>query len=237
LGVFGRRRREESEELLRETRERLDASAWQSARLADTLSALNVTISAELARTEQLEAAADATASALQQALSAQSTDVATALEHVASMYATLTQRIEADRVERHTFTEAIRQLAGPPALAEPERPRVLGGSVFAMPASESSSNGASANGGDDRVDLVTEIPYDIGTAVSCRFGDQWIDGVEIVEVIGEPNQITYRLRRRQDGYVLPPLFGSSDLRAAPRVSNGTPANGDGVFRSRWARS
>jgi hypothetical protein len=227
--VFGRRRREESEELLRETRERLDASAWQSARLADTLSALNATISAELARTERLEADADATASALQQAVSAQSTDVATALEHVASMYAALTQRIEADRVERQTFTEAIRQLAAPPALAEPERPRVLGGSVFAMPA-----NGAPANGDDDRVDLVTEIPYEIGTAVSCRFGDQWIDGVEIVEVMGDPSEPAYRLRRCQDGYVLPPLFTTADLRGTG-VSNGT--NRDGVFRTRWARS
>ena len=233
--MFGRRTREESEELLREARERLDASAWQSARLADALSALNATISAELERTQRLEATADATAGALQHALSAQSADVSDALEHVAAMYALLAQRIDDDRVERSTLTEAMRQLARPPAaapaLTEPDRPRVLGGSMFAVPAPV-----ASTSGNDDAVDLITEIPYEIGTAVCCRFGDQWIDGVEVVEVLGNPTKPVYRLRRRQDDYVLPALFGPGDLRAAPRATNGS-TNGDVESRSRWARS
>ncbi len=228
--MFGRRKRQETEELLDAASRRLDASAKQAAALVDAVVALNATISTEMERNQRLEAASEAAARALQQAIAAQTTDVSGALRQVASMYELLAGRIDDDRQERRAISEAIGRLALPPAPpAEPPRPRVLGGSVFATPPGD-----AREVGRGDAVELVPGAPFTVGTAVCCRFGDQWIDGVEIVEVLGNPARPSYRLRRTQDGYVLPPSFGSRDLRLA---SCAPPAETGTEPRGRWARS
>jgi hypothetical protein len=224
--VFGRRSRQEAEQLLRAALKRLDANAGETAVLVKTIAALKATISGEIERSRRLEATADATARARHEALAAQAADVSAALEHVASMYARLAERVEADRLERPALAEAIGQLGRQLVPPDPTRPRVLGGTVFATPREEAREVVA----GNERVDVVPAMTFDVGTAVCCRFGDQWIDGVEIAEVLDDATQPSYRLRRRQDGYLLPPRFCARDLRLAQR-----PA-GDIDTDRRWAR-
>ena len=109
--VFGRRSRQETEELLRAALQRLDVNAKETAVLVKTIAALKATIGVEAERARGLEATADATARARHEALAAQAADVSAALEHVASMYARLAERVEADRLERPALTEAIGRL------------------------------------------------------------------------------------------------------------------------------
>jgi hypothetical protein len=51
------------------------------------------------------------------------------------------------------------------------------------------------------------------GVEVRCRFGDRWVTGFEVCEVIRFDDVTRYRLRRRSDGSVLPTLFDEKDLR------------------------
>jgi hypothetical protein len=56
------------------------------------------------------------------------------------------------------------------------------------------------------------ELPRD-GVEVRCRFGDRWVTGFEVCEVIRFDDVTRYRLRRRSDGSVLPTLFEDRDVR------------------------
>ena len=85
-----------------------------------------------------------------------------------------------------------------------------MGDSVLVPPLVETRRLGA-----DHVAHEEPEMSFDVGVAVCCRFGDQWIDGVEIVEVLGDAAKPMYRLRRALDGYELPPLFCARDLRLA----------------------
>ncbi len=51
------------------------------------------------------------------------------------------------------------------------------------------------------------------GVEVRCRFGDRWVTGFEVCEVIRLDDETRYRLRRRSDGSVIPTLFPEKDLR------------------------
>jgi hypothetical protein len=52
------------------------------------------------------------------------------------------------------------------------------------------------------------------GVEVRCRFGDRWVSGFEVCEVLRLDDTTTrYRLRRRSDGSVIPTLFDEKDLR------------------------
>ena len=51
------------------------------------------------------------------------------------------------------------------------------------------------------------------GVEVRCRFGDRWVTGFEVCEVIRLDDATRYRLRRRSDGSVIPTLFDEKDLR------------------------
>ena len=214
--VFGRRSRQETEELLRAALQRLDVNAKETAVLVKTIAALKATIGVEAERARGLEATADATARARHEALAAQAADVSAALEHVASMYARLAERVEADRLERPALTEAIGRLGRQLMTPDPNRPRVVGGTVFPTPAEGTRD----VELGEERAEAAPVMSFEIGTAVCCRFGDQWIDGVDIAEVLDDSTQPSYRLRRRHDGYLLPPRFCARDLRLAARPPN-----------------
>lgn len=214
--MFGRRRRQEAEALVLAAREQLEVNVEQTAVLVESVSALKDTISDEIGRSRRLEARSDATAVARNDELAAQAAAVSAALERVASMYARLAEQLEADRLERPALTEALGLLGRRLVPPEPARPRVLGGSVFATPEVDPREIVLD----EEAVRVVPSAPsFDLGTPVCCRFGDQWIDGVEIVEVLDGSPQPSYRLRRRQDGYVIPALFAARDLRAAQQPS------------------
>jgi hypothetical protein len=53
----------------------------------------------------------------------------------------------------------------------------------------------------------------EIAVQVRGRFGDRWVDGFEICEVMTTPSGPRYRLRRQRDGVVLPELFDATNIR------------------------
>jgi hypothetical protein len=130
-------------------------------------------------------------------------------LEVVTRMCDHVIDYIEADRIERRTMVETLTNLtqalqqpaatvvASPPALPPVER--VVGGSMPAAP---------------ERVIDVRDDHDETAVEVRCLFGDRWVDGFEICEVIKDNGRgIRYRLRRRVDGVVLPELFDAADIR------------------------
>jgi hypothetical protein len=108
---------------------------------------------------------------------------------------------VEADRAERHHMIEALAHLTRSVPAPEPPAPngngeRVVGGSMVPGP--------------DPTIDL---RPPETAVEVRCRFGDRWVDGFEIFEVLHNDLGVHYRLRRRVDGVVLPELFGAAAIR------------------------
>jgi len=137
-------------------------------------------------------------------------TELFRVLEVVTTMCDHVIEYIEADRAERRLMIEALTKLAQtvseqlpPPAVAvvgqsngNGERERVIGGSMDAVPVST--------------IDLREP---EQAVEVRCRFGDRWVDGFEICEVLKDHDGVRYRLRRRVDGFVLPELFDAADIR------------------------
>jgi hypothetical protein len=89
----------------------------------------------------------------------------------------------------------------------------------------------------------------EIAVEVRGRFGDRWVDGFEICEVMTTPEGPRYRLRRQRDGVVLPELFDATNIRhvetfdqlsdaysAHPAGKNRTNGNGNGSA-GYWSRS
>ncbi len=157
-------------------------------------------------------------------------------LEVVTNMCDHVIEYIEADRVERRLMVETLTQLGhvitegaataaavaaaavaprasvapldAPTAESFEAHERVIGGSMPAGPETvldlreaerEPWNPGASA----------TEIAVE----VRGRFGDRWVDGFEICEVMTTPDGPRYRLRRNRDGVVLPELFDATSIR------------------------
>jgi hypothetical protein len=164
-------------------------------------------------------------------------------LDVVTTMCDHVIDYIEADRAERRLMIETLTQLgrvvtdraaaavaaeAPNPQLdapvespAEPTEPfeareRVIGGSMPAgsepvidlrQPEPESAPE-PQPQSADTRV-TATEIAVE----VRGRFGDRWVGGFEICEVMTTPDGPRYRLRRHRDGVVLPELFDATSIR------------------------
>jgi hypothetical protein len=131
--------------------------------------------------------------------------EVVRVLEAVTALCDRVVDYIEADRAERRLVVEALTRISQSldrppgtaiPAPVAPGGERVLGGS---MPGGD--------NGTVDLREKETRVE------VRCRFGDRWVDGFEIFDVVTDAFGIRYRLRRRIDGVVLPELFLATDIR------------------------
>jgi hypothetical protein len=150
---------------------------------------------------------------------------------------------VESDRSERRALSSAVdaltRSLSQPPANAPPigAMQRVIGGSFFGVGA----TSGPAVDAGAEmpsaplllaiRDDAIVVTP-EHRVEVRCRFGDRWVDGFEVCEVVADNDRLRYRLRRRADDSVLPTLFDADDVRDArdaPR--RGAP----GIGRRRWS--
>ncbi|MFM7617290.1 MAG: hypothetical protein ACKO72_07510 [Actinomycetes bacterium] len=107
-----------------------------------------------------------------------------------------LTEALEAERAERTELTTALLQLAEGLATRQrelDERIRPIGGSIAPTPLAA-----------DGRIE------------VRSRFGNRWVDGFAVHEVVlGADASVGYRLRRVTDGFVLPAVFPEDDVRAA----------------------
>lgn len=129
---------------------------------------------------------------------------------------------VQSNRVERLALLEAIDQLAArlPKALEPAEHDgaglRVVGGTVGPDDSQESGPG----------TDVAVRVPAAHpaagsrhvmrldGVEVRCRFdGDHWVGGFEVSQVIRDAEGVRYRIRRRADGYELPRLFSSDDVR------------------------
>ena len=110
-------------------------------------------------------------------------------------------------------------------AIREPgavPKPRLIGGSIF------NNGTGDDAGASDIDIDLGDDAEIDLTRAehavkqatlqaveVRCRFGDRWVDGFEVADVIDDGDAFRYRLRRKSDGTVLPTLFDARNVRRA----------------------
>jgi hypothetical protein len=226
--VFGRKSRAQ-QAALQILRAELEAEAEERTRLADAIANLNAALAADSARHTEAQSSTVKALETLRGALNGQGTEFANAIEHVGRMCELIAERIESEREERKALTAAMGLLAqqalNAPTNPTPARPRVLGGSVYATPADDADI--VLVEQGMQVDDLAL---FEIGTTVRCRFGDQWIDGLEICEIIDNIETLKYRLRRSADGYVLPALFNGRDLEV---IENDAQISG----RGRWSRS
>jgi hypothetical protein len=149
-------------------------------------------------------------------------------LERVVACCDRLVERVDEERSERRTLAAAIDGLARSLLQAREHvahaaaAHKVIGGSFFgvsssalvvdvpAPPSPAASTDPAALI--DIRIDEVAVAP-DRVVEVRCRFGDRWVDGFEVCELIADDERIRYRLRRTADGSVLPTLFDAEDVR------------------------
>lgn len=89
-------------------------------------------------------------------------------------------------------------------------------------------------------VAATTIMATEIAVEVRGRFGDRWVDGFEICEVLETAEGHRYRLRRHRDGVVLPELFDATSIRhvetfdqlATTNGAHGPGGNGNGESHS-----
>jgi hypothetical protein len=127
-------------------------------------------------------------------------------LDTVSTMCERVITTIESDRAERRLMLEAMT------ALVE----RASQTPVYVQSNGNGNGNGGRVIGGSVDAIAATTIDLrepDTPVEVKCRFGDRWVDGFEICEVLREGTSVRYRLRRRVDSVVLPELFDASDIR------------------------
>ncbi len=216
--MFGRRWGARAEALREEVRAKLASHAHERALLADAIAKLESTLAAEVEQRAVFRSSTEAAANTLRDSVNDNATDLARAVEAVGRMCAMLADRIDTERDERRALVEAVSALARraleSPSTIEPDvnKPRLLGGSVYSSPPSPEGEV-VEANGRDHMSRL------DVGAAVRYRFGDSWIDGLEVCEVVGDGADVRYRLWRAVDEYVLPAQFDRRDLEAAGDVS------------------
>ena len=180
--MFGRNRRAEAE-ALNEMRAEMIAAAGDRAKLAQVLQKLEVTLTADFDRQARERATTELGVENLRQSVNGHTTALAEAVQQVASMCALLAERIESERLERHALIEALAALrtAPTPELGRgTDEPRVVGGNVFT---SRDQAVEADVVIIDEPGDG-TQPPLALGNLVRCRFGDQWIDDLEVCEVI-----------------------------------------------------
>jgi hypothetical protein len=146
-----------------------------------------------------------------------------------------------ADRSERRALATAVdalaRSLSQSPAAPAPigAMQRVVGGSFFGVGATGAPAIDIAAEPSsvphlralrDDAIAVTPEHRVE----VRCRFGDRWVDGFEVCEVVADSDRLRYRLRRRADDSVLPTLFDADDVRDAREPRRGATGN-----RRRWS--
>jgi hypothetical protein len=237
--VFGRGWSAKAEALRDEMRAKLAQSSKERALLADAISKLEATLATDMARRADTQASTEVAVTGLRDALGGQGADLAQAVQEMARMCALLAEHIDSERAERQALVDAVSVLARHVMESNtlpPRAPRVIGGNVYATPAS---NNDEPNNNGSDEIVLVDDGDQQtnhwsnlgIGARVRCRFGDGWIGGLEVCELIGDGPTLRYRVRRTVDDYVLPARFQRRELELADDAS--MPPDSPG----RWSRS
>jgi hypothetical protein len=238
MGLFRRRRVEE--ELLELVRTELGTiRAEIQATLGETAAVLSTRVRTEIEHRMGEPHALAAGLQSVRNTIGARDAELAQVLERVIETCDTLSQRVELDRSERIALTEAVGRLSDavssaetyvlPPATSGAGAATVLGGTVdTTIDGDLSLPRGTTEIRPSVDIDLAaTEVETDApkraragrpaspdGVEVRCRFGDRWVSGFEVCEVLRLDDSTTrYRLRRRSDGSVIPTVFDEKDLR------------------------
>jgi hypothetical protein len=134
--MFGRQRRKHTE-ALEELREEFSAADRNGrAVLTDAMAQIELRMVREREAQEAVRASNENAIERAQSMLNSQAMDVAQLLQQVATMCQVVVERVEADRLERTAFTEALTRLVqaapAPTPIDVGEHP--LGGTVFEAP-------------------------------------------------------------------------------------------------------
>ena len=130
--MFGSQKRKEAA-ALEAIRAELSAAELRSrAVLADTLAKMELRWSRDVEERRRIQSVTASAVETLQSSLASNSAEIARALGQVANMCAIVAERLDADRLERRAFTEAIAR-AGRPPVAKVDGPsQIIGGTFFA---------------------------------------------------------------------------------------------------------
>jgi len=133
--MFGNRKRRDAEAAaaLETLRAELAAAELRSrAMLVDTVAKMELRSSRDAEERRRLQSVTETAIETLQSSLSDNTTEVARALGQVANICALVAEQIDAERVERRAFTEAIARASRPsiPQVAGPSE--IIGGTFFA---------------------------------------------------------------------------------------------------------
>ena len=112
---------------------------------------------------------------------------------------------------------------ADPAPIAAPAEHSSAPSSPADPPASAASSPAVQARAATTTSTVMTT---EIAVEVRGRFGDRWVDGFEICEVMETPEGHRYRLRRHRDGVVLPELFDATSIRHVETFDQLATTNG-----------
>jgi hypothetical protein len=186
-------------------REQLDAHTEQLRTLTEAVAAFTKILEAHDDALRVVHAL-DEHLEALQRDNDRERSEIANSLNQLAQAITALPKRIDTERADDQGRSNGERILGGTMYASDDDR-------FFGEPNTEP-LEGLSVN-----------------EAVSCRFGEQWIEGMQIVEVINDTEPTTYRLRRAIDGYAPPVTFRARDLRRDPAQQT-TPNRS-----ARWSRS
>jgi hypothetical protein len=130
--MFGSQKRKEAAALEAIRAELSAAELRARAVLADALAKMELRLSRDVEERRRLQSVTESAVETLQSSLTSSSTEIARALGQVANMCAIVAERLDADRLERRAFTEAIARAGRPPA-AKPNGPsQIIGGTFFA---------------------------------------------------------------------------------------------------------
>ena len=130
--MFGSQKRKEAATLDVVRAEMAAAELRSRAVLADALAKMELRLSRDVEERRRLQSITESAVETLQSSLTNSSTEVARALGQVANMCAIVAERLDADRLERRAFTEAIARAGRPPAAKADGPSQIIGGTFFA---------------------------------------------------------------------------------------------------------
>jgi len=206
-----------------------EIKAQVHAALAEFAAAIEVRLHAELDRSQRTQLALVEALRSMHGQLQERDSSIVQALDRIGDFVERATERLEADRAERRALVDGLESLARAagalpePSRGAPPRERVVGGTIF---------------GGPPDIDLVGVGSDNGGGAieVECRFGDRWVNGFEIYDIVRESDELRFRVRRLSDASVLPKLFDASEVRrvVSRSRSESQSTTADGAPTSGW---
>jgi hypothetical protein len=132
MTMFGNRKRKDAE-AIEALRAELSAAELRSrAMLADTIAKMELRSSRDAEERRRMQTVTQSAVETLQASLTDNTTEVARALGQVANMCALVAQAMDADRLERRAFTEAIARAGRPPVGKVAGPSEIIGGTFFA---------------------------------------------------------------------------------------------------------